>query len=162
MRGLVRREPENVVARWNPFREMEQFRREMDELFGRFFDWRPTPLATPTEFEFTPAFDVYETPDEFVVFVTTPGVSEKDLNVELSNGTLTVTGERKALIEGENVQAHYVSRMGGYGKFSVAYTLPAAIDENRVKAVYRNGVLEVRLPKAESAKPKTVKVEFEK
>jgi HSP20 family protein len=52
--------------------------------------------------------------------------------------------------------------MGGYGKFSVAYTLPAAIDENRVKAVYRNGVLEVRLPKAESAKPKTVKVEFEK
>ena len=162
MRGLVRREPENVVARWNPFREMEQFRREMDELFSRFFDWRPTPLATPTEFEFTPAFDVYETPDEFVVFVTTPGVSEKDLHVELSNGTLTVTGERKALIEGENVQAHYVSRMGGYGKFSVAYTLPAAIDENRVKAVYRNGVLEVRLPKAESAKPKTVKVEFEK
>ena len=162
MRGLVRREPENVVARWNPFREMEQFRREMDELFGRFFDWRPTPLATPTEFEFTPALDVYETPDEFVVFVAAPGVSEKDLNVELSNGTLTVTGERKALIEGENVQAHYVSRMGGYGKFSVAYTLPAAIDENRVKAVYRNGVLEVRLSKAESAKPKTVKVEFEK
>jgi HSP20 family protein len=162
MRGLVRREPENVVARWNPFREMEQFRREMDELFGRFFDWRPTPLTTPTEFEFTPALDVYETPDEFVVFVTAPGVSEKDLNVELSNGALTVTGERKALIEGENVQAHYVSRMGGYGKFSVAYTLPAAIDENRVKAVYRNGVLEVRLPKAESAKPKTVKVEFEK
>ena len=96
------------------------------------------------------------------MFVTAPGVSEKDLNVELSNGTLTVTGERKALIEGENVQAHYVSRMGGYGKFSVAYTLPTAIDENRVKAVYRNGVLEVRLPKAESAKPKTVKVEFEK
>ena len=162
MRGLVRREPENAVVRWNPFREMEQFRREMDELFGRFFDWRPTPLATPTEFEFTPALDVYETPDEFVVFITAPGVLEKDLHVELSNGTLTVTGERKALIEGENVQAHYVSRMGGYGKFSVAYTLPAAIDENRVKAVYRNGVLEVRLSKAESAKPKTVKVEFEK
>jgi hypothetical protein len=70
MRGLVRREPENAVVRWKPFREMEQFRREMDELFGRFFDWRPTPLATPTEFEFTPALDVYETPDEFVVFVT--------------------------------------------------------------------------------------------
>jgi HSP20 family protein len=162
MRGLVRREPESAVVRWNPFREMEQFRREMDELFGRFFDWRPTPLATPTEFEFTPALDVYETSEEFVVFVTAPGVSERDLQVEISNGTLTVTGERKALIEGENVQAHYVSRMGGYGKFSVAYTLPAAIDENRVKAVYRNGVLEVRLPKAESAKPKTVKVEFEK
>jgi len=161
MRGLVRREPENVITRWNPFREMEQFRREMDELFGRFFDWRPI-AATPTEFEFTPALDVYETPDEFVVFITAPGVSENELNVELSNGTLTVTGERKALIEGENVQAHYVSRMGGYGKFSVAYTLPAAIDENRVKAVYRNGVLEVRLPKAESAKSKTVKVEFEK
>lgn len=162
MRGLVRREPENVVARWNPFREMEQFRREMDDLFGRFFDWRPTAVATPAEFEFTPALDVYETPEEFVVFVSAPGVSEKDLHVELSNGTLTVSGERKALIEGEQVQAHYVSRMGGYGKFSVTYTLPTAIDENRVKAVYRNGVLEVRLPKAESAKPKTVKVEFEK
>jgi Molecular chaperone (small heat shock protein) len=141
---------------------MEQLRREMDELFNRFFDLRPTPLATPTEFEFTPALDVYETPDEFVVFVTAPGVSEKDLHVELSNGTLTVTGERKPLIEGENVQAHYVSRMGGHGKFGVSYAPPTAIDENRVKAVYRNGVLEVRLPKAESAKPKTVKVEFEK
>lgn len=161
MRGLVRREPESAVVRWNPFREMEQFRREMDDLFGRFFDWRPT-LTTPTELEFTPALDVYETPDEFVVFVTAPGVSEKDLHVELSNGTLTVSGERKALIEGDQVQAHYVSRLGGYGKFSVAYTLPTAIDENRVKAVYRNGVLEVRLPKAESVKPKAVKVEFEK
>lgn len=162
MRGLVRREPENAVVRWNPFREMEQFRREMDELFGRFFDWRPTAVAAPAEFEFTPALDVYETPEEFVVFVSAPGVSEKDLHVELSNGALTVSGERKALIEGEQVQAHYVSRMGGYGKFSVSYTLPTAIDENRVKAIYRNGVLEVRLPKAESAKPKTVKVEFEK
>lgn len=161
MRLPVRREPENVVARWNPFREMEQFRREMDDLFSRFFDWRPT-LATAQEFEFSPALDVYETPEEFVVFVTAPGVSEKDLHVEISNGTLTVSGERKALIEGDNVQAHYISRMGGYGKFSVCYTLPAAIDENKVKAVYKNGVLEVRLPKAESAKPKTVKVEFEK
>ncbi|MFN7016921.1 MAG: Hsp20/alpha crystallin family protein [Fimbriimonadales bacterium] len=160
MRLLARREPENAVVRWNPFREMEQFRREMDELFNRFFDWRPT-LVTAQELEFTPALDVYETPDEFVVFVTTPGVSEKDLHVEITNGTLTVSGERKALIEGENVQAHYISRMGGYGKFSVAYTLPTAIDENKVKAVYKNGVLEVRLPKAESAKPKTVKVELE-
>ncbi|MCS7190955.1 MAG: Hsp20/alpha crystallin family protein [Fimbriimonadales bacterium] len=161
MRLLARREPESAVVRWNPFREMEQFRREMDELFNRFFDWRPT-LATPTELEFSPALDVYETPEEFVVFVTAPGVAEKDLHVELSNNTLTVSGERKALIEGENVQAHYVSRMGGYGKFSVSYTLPVPIDENKVRAVYRNGVLEVRLPKAESAKPKTVKVEFEK
>lgn len=161
MRLPVRREPETVVARWNPFREMDQFRREMDELFNRFFDWRPAAIAAP-EFEFTPALDVYETPEEFVVFVTAPGVSEKDLHVEISNGTLTVSGERKALIEGENVQAHYVSRLGGYGKFSVTYTLPTAIDENKVKAVYKNGVLEVRLPKAESAKPKSVKVEFEK
>lgn len=161
MRLPVRREPENAVVRWNPFREMDQFRREMDELFNRFFEWRPMAMAT-SEFEFSPALDVYETPEEFVVFVTAPGVSEKDLHVELSNGTLTVSGERKALIEGENVQAHYVSRLGGYGKFTVNYTLPAAIDENKVKAVYKNGVLEVRLPKAESAKPKSVKVEFEK
>lgn len=161
MRLPVRRESENVVVRWNPFREMEQFRREMDELFGRFFDWRPN-LATTQEFEFSPMLDVYETPDEFVVFVTAPGVSEKDLHVEISNGTLTVSGERKALIEGENVQAHSISRMGGYGKFTVQYTIPTAINENKVKAVYKNGVLEVRLPKAESAKPKTVKVEFEK
>ncbi len=161
MRLLARREPETAVARWNPFREMEQFRREMDELFNRFFDWRPT-LATAQELEFSPALDVYETPEEFVVFVTAPGVSEKDLQVEIANGTLTVSGERKALIEGENVQAHYVSRMGGYGKFTVSYTLPTPIDENKVKAVYKNGVLEVRLPKAESAKPKSVKVEFEK
>lgn len=161
MRILARREPETTLTRWDPFREFERFRREMDELFSRFFDYRPT-LAAPTEFEFTPALDVYETPEEFVVFVTAPGVSEKDLHVELTDNTLTVSGERKALIEGENVQAHYVSRMGGYGKFTVSYTLPAAIDESKVKAVYKNGILEVRLPKAESAKPKTVRVEVER
>ncbi len=160
MRALVRREPDQTVATWSPFREMERFRQEMDELFSRFFDIRPT--RSVEAFEFSPALDVYETPEEFVVFVTAPGVSESDLHVELSNGVLTVSGERKALIEGENVTPHYISRMGGYGKFTVSYTVPTNIDENKVSAVYRNGILEVHLPKAESAKPKTVKVKFEK
>ncbi len=160
MRALVRREPENVLATWNPFRELEQFRREMDELFKRFFDLRPARVAE--EFEFSPTLDVYETPDEFIMFVTAPGVTEKDLHVEIADGTVTVSGERKPLLEGENVTAHYVSRMGGYGKFSVSYTVPTAIDEKKVRAVYRNGILEIHLPKAEAAKPKVVQVQVEK
>jgi HSP20 family protein len=160
MRGLVRREPENALVTWNPFRELEQFRREMDELFNRFFDWRP--VRATEALEFSPALDVYETPDEFVMFVTAPGVSEKELHVEIADGTVTVSGERKPLMEGENVTAHYVSRLGGYGKFTVSYTVPTTIDEKKVKAVYRNGVLEIHLPKAEAAKPKVVQVQVEK
>ncbi len=159
MRMLVRREPESALMTWNPFRELEQFRREMDELFNRFFDLRP---ARAEAFEFSPALDVYETPDEFVMFVTAPGVSEKDLHVEIADGTVTVSGERKPLLEGENVTAHYISRLGGYGKFSVSYTVPTAIDEKKVKAVYRNGILEIHLPKAEGAKPRVVQVQVEK
>lgn len=160
MRSLVRREPERGLLSWDPFRELEQFRREMDELFRRFFDLRP--VRTTEELEFSPALDVYETPDEFVMFVTAPGVDEKNLHVEITDGTVTVSGERKPLMEGENVTAHYVSRMGGYGKFTVPYTLPTAIDEKKVKAVYRNGILQIRLPKAETAKPKVVQVQVEK
>jgi len=160
MRGLVRREPENALVTWNPFRELEQFRREMDELFNRFFDLRPA--RTVEAMEFSPALDVYETPEEFVIFVTAPGINEKDLHVEIADGTVTVSGERKPLMEGENVTAHYVSRMGGYGKFTVSYTVPVAIDEKKVKAVYRNGILQIHLPKAEAAKPKVVQVQVEK
>ncbi len=159
MRTLVRREPENALMTWNPFRELEQFRREMDELFNRFFDLRP---ARAEALEFSPALDVYETPDEFVMFVTAPGVHEKDLHVEIADGTVTVSGERKPLLEGENITAHYISRLGGYGKFSVSYTVPTAIDEKKVKAVYRNGILEIHLPKAEAAKPRVVQVQVEK
>ncbi len=160
MRALVRREPEQAVVTWNPFREMERFRREMDELFNRFFDLRPTLTAETVEF--SPALDVYETPEEFVLFVTAPGVREDDLTVEIADGTVTVSGERKPLIEGENVTPHYISRLGGYGKFTVSYTVPVPINESKVKAIFRNGVLEIRLPKAESAKPKTVKVQVER
>ncbi|GBC91168.1 Spore protein SP21 [bacterium HR14] len=160
MRALVRREPEQAVVAWNPFRELERMRREMDELFGRLFDLRPS--IDSERIEFSPTLDVYETPDEFVLFVTAPGVKEGDMQVEIADGTITISGERKPLIEGENVTPHYISRLGGYGKFTVSYTVPTPIDENKVKAVYRNGILEIRLPKAESAKPKTVKVQVEK
>lgn len=160
MRALVRREPEQVVSKWSPFREMERFRREMDELFSRFFDLTPTP--TTEAFEFSPSLDVYETPEEFVLFVSAPGVREDDLTVEIANGTVTVCGERKPLIEGENVTPHYISRLGGYGKFTVSYTVPVPIEDTKAKAVFRNGILEIRLPKAESAKPKTVKVQVER
>lgn len=160
MRGLVRREPEQTIASWNPFRELERMRREMDELFGRFFDLRPSMDSERADF--SPALDVYETPEEFVLFVTAPGVKEDDLTVEIVDGTVTVSGERKPLIEGEHVTPHYISRLGGYGKFTVSYTVPASINEGKAKAVYRNGILEIRLPKAESAKPKTVKVQVEK
>ncbi|MEO0248020.1 MAG: Hsp20/alpha crystallin family protein [candidate division WOR-3 bacterium] len=160
MRALFRREPEHALARWSPFAELDQLRREMDEIFNRFFELRPTRALEA--FEFSPTLDVYETPDEFVMFVAAPGVAEKDLHVEITDGTVTVSGERKPLIEGENVTAHYVSRMGGHGKFSVCYTVPTPINEKKVKAVYRNGVLEIRMPKSEAAKPKVVQVQVEK
>ncbi len=110
--------------------------------------------------EFSPTLDVYETPDEFVLFVTAPGVKEGDMQVEIADGTITISGEREPLIEGENVTGTTLADWAATASSPCSYTVPTPIDENKVKAVYRNGISGgSRLPKAESAKPKTVKVQ---
>jgi len=149
------------VTRWDPWREIQDMRRTMDEMFSRFMGFTPLSrlLAEPTApTAFEPPVDIYETPDEVVVMAYIPGMSKDAINLEVTTDSISLSGERK-LPEVQNATWH-VQGMGS-GSFAVTYSLPIEIDPNKVKATYHEGVLEVRLPKSEAAKPKQVKVDIQ-
>jgi HSP20 family protein len=157
--------PAENLTRWDPWAEMESTRRQMDELIGRLFGYSPASRLIPgvpgrainTEFTFAP--DIYETSDEFVFVFAVPGFTPDDLKIEATADRLSIHGERKPFYANENAAQLYRSWWSaGQGNFQFSYSLPCEIDPNKVQANYRNGMLELHLPKAEAVKPKPVKV----
>jgi len=144
------------VARWNPFAEMVDLQREMDKVFGDFFGRTPFRMAA-TEAMWSPLVDIHETKDNILLQVEVPGVKQEDIHVSIEDDTLTLKGERKRETEVKEDQYHRVER--SYGHFERRILLPSVVDSERVKAAYRDGVLEIQLPKKEEAKPKQIKVE---
>jgi HSP20 family protein len=128
--------------------------REMEEVFDRFFrDW---PRLWGEGREMGLAMDVIDRRDEILVRVDVPGVSEKDVEVTVDNGVLTVRGQRKE--EHEDRDEDYYAAERWAGAFSRAVTLPAAVDADRIKATLKHGVLEIRLPKAKEAVGRRIEV----
>ncbi len=144
------------VNRWDPFAEVADLRREMDHVFGDFFGQTPFRMAA-TESMWSPLVDVHETKDSLVLVAELPGIKQEDIQVSIEGDTLTLKGERKLEKEVNEDQYHRVER--SYGKFERSILLPSMVDAGRVKATYRDGVLEIQLPKKEEAKPKAIKVE---
>ncbi len=144
------------LARWDPFQSVSEIQQEMNRIFDSFFG-RPTTLQA-TERLWVPAVDLYETKDDLVVSFDLPGVREKDVSVTITGDVLTVKGERKWDREVKDESYHRLERV--YGKFERSIPLPMAVQADKVKATYRDGVLEIRLPKAEEVKPKEIKVEI--
>ena len=148
-----------ALVRWQPAREITSIQSEMNRLFNTFFD-------TPTRTEGTngtslrrwvPAMDLAETEDSYVLKADLPGLSEGDVNVEVEDKVLTVSGERKA--EHEDKGEGYVRVERSYGSFRRSLTLPEGIDADAVQATFENGVLEVRIPKPEERKPRKVAIQ---
>jgi HSP20 family protein len=106
---------------------------------------------------FTPAVDIEETADEFVIKADLPGVAQKDVKVNLMGDTLTIRGERRQESEKKDGSTHRTERI--YGSFERTFRLGTPVRNDKVKAQYRDGVLEVRVPKAEEAKLREVEVE---
>ncbi|HEY3413351.1 MAG TPA: Hsp20/alpha crystallin family protein [Armatimonadota bacterium] len=131
-------------------------RRNMDDLFGRWFGEIPFSPFSVTPSTIQPAVDILETPEAYVLCATLPGINRDDLDLEVTGDTITIQGERKAREEDKNEIYHV--RNIGFGTFRIAYTLPAHIDASGVKADYKDGVLEVTLPKVETAKTRSIKV----
>ncbi len=144
------------LARWNPFVEMADLHRGMDQVFGEFFGRTPSTMAA-TEALWSPLVDIHETKEGFQLMVELPGVKQEDIQVSIEGDTLTLTGERKRETEVKEDQYHRIER--SYGRFERSILLPSVVDAGRVKATYRDGVLEIQLPKKEEAKPKAIKVE---
>lgn len=165
MLGLKRRDHDTQIARpqiqdvtrWDPWSEFSRLRSDMDSLFGSVFG--PMPRLEPSISAFTPAVDLYETADEVVLNVYLPGMSREDIHVKVLGDSIHISGESKANVPEKDVTVHL--RQGGFGRFDLRYSLPVEVKAPEVKALYRNGVLEIRLPKAESAKPQPVEVAIE-
>jgi HSP20 family protein len=145
-----------TIVRWEPFRELSTLQNEMNRLFNTVFD-APSPAnGGSTLRRWMPAMDLVETADHFVLRADLPGMSQDDVKIEFEDGTLTVSGERKAEHESKNEGYYRVER--AFGAFSRSLTLPQGIDPEAVTANFENGVLEIRVPKPEERKPRRIEI----
>jgi HSP20 family protein len=139
------------ITRFNPF---DDLRRMEATLFEPFFRY-PFVQEEMRSSAWNPPVDVLEENEKIIVKVEAPGVDEKDLRVTFEDGLLTVTGERQ-FERRDDRNYHRIER--AYGSFTRTFTLPRSIDATAIKADYRNGVLEIEIPKKEESRPKQIQV----
>jgi HSP20 family protein len=144
-----------AVVRWDPFRDLGMLQDRMNRLFddaGR--GWRSDEPAATTSW--SPSVDIFETEGEIVVKAELPGMDRKDITLHLENNVLTLRGERKFEKETKEENYHRIER--SYGNFSRSFSIPATVDEENIRADYKDGVLKIILPKKEQARPKQIKI----
>jgi HSP20 family protein len=146
-----------ALVRWEPVRELTSLQDEMNRLFNTFFD-TPRPGGNGgTMRRWVPAMDLVETDDHFVLRADLPGLSEEDVNIEVEDNVLTVSGERKSEAQEQREGFYRVER--SFGSFRRALTLPEGVDPEAVTAKFDKGVLEVRIPKPEQRKSRRVSIQ---
>ena len=137
------------LIRWNPFEEMASLRRDMDREFGRLGD-RPSAQ----DYSWVPAAEGVSTKEGWTLRMALPGVETKNVHVDLDGRVLKVTGERT--VEGGDTERQ-ISEIG-YGRFERSFTLPESVASGKVRARFENGMLELTLPLAETAKPRRIEI----
>ena|SRR5437588_1229091 len=145
-----------ALIRWEPARELETIQTEMNRLFNTFFEAPQSANGQSMMRRWIPAMDLVETDDDFVLRADLPGLNEQDVNIELEDNVLTVSGERKAEHKERGEGYYRVERASG--AFSRSLTLPDGVEPGRVQASFDRGVLEVRIPKPEQRKPRKVTI----
>jgi HSP20 family protein len=144
-----------TIVRWEPLRELNSLQSEMNRLFNTVFD-QPSGTSGNVLRRWMPAMDLLESGDHFILRADLPGMTEEDVSIEFEDGTLTVSGERKAEHEEDKQGFHRVER--SFGAFSRSLTLPQGIDADAVTANFDRGVLEIRIPKPEQRKPRRITI----
>jgi HSP20 family protein len=144
-----------ALIRWEPARELQTIQQEMNRLFGTFFD-APGNGESIASRRWIPAMDLVEEGDQFVLRADLPGVAEGDVNVELEDNVLTISGERKS--EHEQRRDGYYRLERAAGRFSRSLTLPDGVEPQSIDAKFEGGVLTVRIPKPEQRKPRRVAI----
>ena len=146
------------IIRWTPpappMRELVTMHEEMNRLFEGAFG-RPGARAA---FDFVPVVDIEETPEQFVLSVDLPGIAQQDVKVQVMGDTLTIRGERRQ--ESTEKEGSWLRCERTYGTFERSFTLGAPVRADQVKATCKDGVLEVRVPKAEEARLREVEVKI--
>ncbi|MFL5956622.1 MAG: Hsp20/alpha crystallin family protein [Solirubrobacterales bacterium] len=145
-----------ALIRWEPAREINSLQSEMNRLFNTFFDAPTGSTGNGGTRRWLPAMDLVETDDHFVLRADLPGLSEGDVNLELEDNVLTVSGERKAEHESRKEGYYRIERASG--SFQRSLTLPEGVNADGIEASFDKGVLEVRIPKPEERKPRKVAI----
>ena len=141
------------LVRWEPFAGFGNRRFVFDNLFDDNFgrSW-----AQPNTSKWYPAVDVLESKDSYHIRAELPGMKKEDIKVEVKDGTLTLSGERKSEKLAEDVEYRHVERVDA--KFWRSFSLPETVKRDGIEATYKDGVLEIRVPKEEKAKPRQIEV----
>ena len=149
-----------AIVRWQPFSTLAA-EREFDRLFrDSFTTFGGEREAEPSTRPWAPAVDIYETENSIVLKAELPGIDPKDVEVRVEDNTIYLKGERKFEKETKDENYHRVER--SYGSFARSFSLPNSIDADKVVAEYKDGVLNLTLPKREEAKPKTIRINVTK
>jgi HSP20 family protein len=141
------------LVRWEPFESLNRIHSRFNELFNDGFD---RSSAKPASTTWYPVVDILESKDSYVIRAELPGMKKEDFNLEVKDGTLTLTGERKSEKTTEGVDYRHVERVNG--KFVRSFSLPKTVKHDAIQASYRDGVLEISVPKMEEVKPRQIEV----
>ena len=147
--ALARQTPTGGLSRWAPERELQRL---FEEFFGRGEGEESGWLGGA----WAPPVDLYEADDAFMLKAELPGFTKDDIHIDVHERTLTLRGERKH--ETEVKQDRYHRQERAYGSFQRSFWLPTTVDADKVQATFKDGVLELRLPKHEAAKPKRIPI----
>ena len=149
-------------GRMNPWRAASDLQRELERWFGDRFPGLTDMSELSGDWNLVPACELRETDKDYVVQVDVPGICKDDLKIEVADNQLIISGERKQEEDSDNDRDKESRRHiteTRYGSFMRTLTLPQAIDEKSVQAQYKDGVLTVRVPKAESRAQKTIPIQ---
>ena len=128
------------------------------DIFADFFDSFFNTDLLPASEKMSPAVDIVEEKDKYLVKADLPGLKQEDIKVEVDDGVLKISGERKYEKKEEDKEKKYHYYERSYGAFERRFVLPSDVDTEKIDAKYENGVLEIVIPKTESKKPKEIKV----
>ncbi|HEY3197419.1 MAG TPA: Hsp20/alpha crystallin family protein [Nitrospirales bacterium] len=149
----------NAITPWDPFKELDELQTRLSTLFGR------SPLRknggkdeAMTVAQWAPLVDIVEDEHEYLIKAELPEVKKEEVKVTVQDGVLSLMGERKFVKEEKDKKYHRVER--AYGSFVRTFSLPEDADENKVSADFKDGVLQVHLPKSEKARPKNIEVQI--
>ena len=140
------------LMRWDPFREVASLQDRLNRAFGGRTE-RDDEMSLAA---WAPPVDIAEEKDRILITAELPGFKENEIEIQTENGMLTLRGERRFEKEADGKNYHRVER--SYGQFVRSFSLPNNVDRERIKATFKNGLLEVELPKREDAKPKTIRI----
>ncbi|MDE2118957.1 MAG: Hsp20/alpha crystallin family protein [Betaproteobacteria bacterium] len=144
------------LVKWDPFRELEDVSKRLNRIFGQ----PPARTESGSEMlamaDWAPSVDISETDAAYLVKAEIPGVKKEDVKVTIQDGMLTIQGERKQEKEEKGKKFHRIERC--YGSFMRSFRVPDDADEGKVKAEFKDGMLNVTLTKSEKAKPKSINV----